>query len=99
MFRALALCHRFDGGQFTLSSQLMILSYPVILSHRRNTTVSLESYPPDSFLGQVGLASTNKLKYYSFFGIGTRAPNARGLQMSTGGFFGEPPWKARGIWG
>ena len=32
-------------GQFMLSTQLIRLNYPVILSHRRNTTVSLESYP------------------------------------------------------
>ena len=33
------------GGQFTLLTQLIILNYPVILSHRRITTVSLETYP------------------------------------------------------
>ena len=32
------------GGQFTLSTQLIILNYPVILSHRRSTTVSLVTY-------------------------------------------------------
>ena len=32
------------GGQFTLSSQLMILNYP-ILSHRRRNAISLETYP------------------------------------------------------
>ena len=31
------------GGQFTFSTQLMILNYSVILFHRRSTTVSLES--------------------------------------------------------
>ena len=35
----------FYGGQFMLSTQLIILNYPVILSHRRSTTVSLETYP------------------------------------------------------
>ena len=33
----------FYRGQFTLLTQLIILNYPVILSHRRSTTVSLES--------------------------------------------------------
>ena len=33
------------GGQLTLSTQLIILNYPVILSHRSTTTVSLEDYP------------------------------------------------------
>ena len=33
------------GGQLTLSTQLIILNYPVILSHRSTTTVSLETYP------------------------------------------------------
>ena len=32
------------SGQFTLSTQLIILNYPVILSYRRSTTVSLETY-------------------------------------------------------
>ena len=34
------------NGQFTLSTQLMIQNYSVILSHRCRTTVSLETYPP-----------------------------------------------------
>ena len=33
----------FYRGQFTLLTQLIILNYPVIISHRRSTTVSLES--------------------------------------------------------
>ena len=33
-----------NGGQFTLSTRLIIFNYPVILSHRRSTTVSLETY-------------------------------------------------------
>ena len=33
------------GGQFTLSTQLIILNYPVILSHRRSITVLFETYP------------------------------------------------------
>ena len=33
------------NGQFTLSTQLIVLNYPVILSHRRGITVSLEAYP------------------------------------------------------
>ena len=37
-------------GQFMLSTQLMVFYYPVILSHRRSTTVSLETYPLSSFL-------------------------------------------------
>ena len=32
-------------GQFTLSTQLITQNYPDILSHRRSTTVSLETYP------------------------------------------------------
>ena len=32
------------GGQFTLSTQFIILSYPFILYHRRSTAVSLETY-------------------------------------------------------
>ena len=32
-------------GQFTLSTQLIVLNYPIILSHRRGITVSLEAYP------------------------------------------------------
>ena len=37
-------------GQFTFSTQLITLNYPVILSHRRSTTVSLETYPLNLFL-------------------------------------------------
>ena len=33
------------GGQFTLSTQLIILNYPVIFSFQRSTTVSSETYP------------------------------------------------------
>ena len=33
------------GGQFTLSSQLIILDYPVILPHQCSSTVSLKTYP------------------------------------------------------
>ena len=32
-------------GQFMLSTQLIVLNYPIILSHRRGNTVSLEAYP------------------------------------------------------
>ena len=32
--------------QFTLSTQLIILNDPVLLSHQHNTTVSLETCPP-----------------------------------------------------
>ena len=31
------------SGQFTLSTRLIIFNYPVILSHRRSTTVSLNT--------------------------------------------------------
>ena len=41
------------GGQFTISTQLIILNYPVILSHRRSTTVSLETYPFCSFVSSL----------------------------------------------
>ena len=34
------------GGQFTLSTKLLTSNYPVILPHRGNTKVSLETYPP-----------------------------------------------------
>ena len=37
------------GGQFTFSTQLIILNYPDILSHRRSTTISLETYPLYSY--------------------------------------------------
>ena len=48
-----AVAHLNDGnsiatlynGQYTLSTQLIVLNYPVILSHRRGITVSLEAYP------------------------------------------------------
>ena len=33
-------------GQFTLSTQLIILNYPIILSHQRNTTIFSENLPP-----------------------------------------------------
>ena len=33
------------GGQFTLSTQLIIPNYTAIISRRRSTTVSLETYP------------------------------------------------------
>ena len=33
------------GGQFTLSTQWIILNYPVILFHWHSTTVSVEMYP------------------------------------------------------
>ena len=33
------------GGQFTLSTQLIILNFPVSLLYRRGTTVSLETCP------------------------------------------------------
>ena len=40
-------CHvTLSGGKFTLSTQLKKkLNYPVIVFHRRSTTVSLENYP------------------------------------------------------
>ena len=37
--------HTLYGGQFTIPTQLIILSYLSILSHRRSTTVSLETNP------------------------------------------------------
>ena len=36
------------GGQFTLSTQLIILTYPVTLPHWHSTIVSLEASPPPS---------------------------------------------------
>ena len=50
-----------NGGQFTLSIQLIILNYLVILAHLCSTTVSLESYPLYSFV----YAATN----FSFTGL------------------------------
>ena len=41
------------GGQFTLSTQLIIINYPVILFHRRSTTVSLETYPLYAYVNVV----------------------------------------------
>ena len=41
------------GGQFTLSTQLIIINYPVILFHRRSTTVSLETYPLYAYVNLV----------------------------------------------
>ena len=49
------------GGQFTLSTQLIILNYPVILFHRRSTAVSLETYPPVVFSRM-----TSPLKWYRY---------------------------------
>ena len=37
------------GGQFMPSTQLIILNYPIILSHWLSTTVSLETYPLSSW--------------------------------------------------
>ena len=34
-----------EKDNLVLSTQLIILNYPVILSHRRSTTVFLETYP------------------------------------------------------
>ena len=38
-----------NGSQFTLSTQLVLPNYPVILPHRLNTTIFLETNPPYSF--------------------------------------------------
>ena len=37
------------GGQFMLSTQMIIPNYFVILSHRRSSIVSIETYPLYSF--------------------------------------------------
>ena len=60
--------------KFTLSTQLIILNHPVILSHRR-TTVSLEHLPPlqEGLFGMrynlefitIVLTLKNRLKYKS----------------------------------
>ena len=34
------------GGKFTLSTQLIILNHPVLLSRQRSTTISYETHPP-----------------------------------------------------
>ena len=59
IFRIPAFIHGRDsalklyGGQFTLSTQLIIINYPVILFHRRSTTVSLETYPLYAYVNLV----------------------------------------------
>ena len=47
-------------GQFTSSAQLIILNYPVILSHRHSTTVSFEAYPFRSMNSQFYLPTLEK---------------------------------------
>ena len=51
-----------DGGQFTLSTQLLKLNYPVILSHQCSTTVSLGTYPLKTFDRLIG-PQCHKLRY------------------------------------
>ena len=51
------------GCQFKLSTQLIKPNYPVILPHRRSTTVSLETYP----LHQLRLAITTGCYYECLF--------------------------------
>ena len=45
------------GGQFTLSTQLIIQNYPVILYHRHSTTVTVQTYTMKNI----------KLSYVSLF--------------------------------
>ena len=57
------------SSQFTLSTQLRKLHYPVLLSHRRITTVSLETFP---------LSSLDALVWYDtswLIGARARFPN------------------------
>ena len=42
-----------NGSQFTLSTQLVLPNYPVILPHRLNTTIYFRNWPP-LFMYQVG---------------------------------------------
>ena len=42
------------GSQFTLSTQLVILNYPVILSHQHSSTVLLETYLLYSYVPGTG---------------------------------------------
>ena len=61
------------GGQFTLSTQLRVLNYPVKLSHRRSITVSLETYqllPHLEFRTVAGFLSPIS-RYLSFAGFGS----------------------------
>ena len=61
----------FYDGQFTLSTQLIILNYPGILSLRRSITVSLETFPLYSFaLLVVLMVSARPLIDLLGFGLG-----------------------------
>ena len=48
------------GGKFTLSTQLIILNYPAILSHWRSSTVFLET---SSFYKMVGLSIPPEISF------------------------------------
>ena len=91
-FRALALHHSLwrranarnlgfetlNGGQFTFSTQSVVLNYPVGISHRRSTAVSLEIYPfycifkesPKGFLALASFKSLRMLRYWSWRSFG-----------------------------
>ena len=51
------------GGQFTFSIQLITLNYPFIISHRRSTTVSLETHAlnADKLLKTAGAVGWTRL--------------------------------------
>ena len=51
-------------GQFTLSTQLIILNYPVILSHRRSTTGSIKTFPFHSFDSSSSWLSSSYSSWY-----------------------------------
>ena len=66
------------GGQFTFSTHLVVLNYPVRLYHRRSTAVSLETYPlycifkefPKGFLALASFKSLRMLRYWSWRSFG-----------------------------
>ena len=58
----------FTVANFTLSTQLITRNYPVILSHRRSTTVSLETYPLYPFvLSQFNHLDSKLIKFIKHF--------------------------------
>ena len=67
------------GGKFMFSTQLIPLKCPVILSHRRSTTVSLQTYPL-YYYGFAFLGTQLKTALYSYKAILTNATTERDAQ-------------------